>query len=172
MAIQSSIKFERESRDFAVIVDDQIVGWRGSHAEAEALRDATVTRRLQQRAAADAAQPMTPPERTEDEWAAALDAFDATAEARADALEFEPFEDCEIETCCESCGEPLDIDAAILGNGLMLCDHCYDLGDGQAERQAYREALAVQGAIEDARVEAEAEYRWLTQGQGNSRLTA
>ena len=54
MAIQSSIKFERESRDFAVIVEDQIVGWRATHCEAEALMNETVTRILEQRAAADA----------------------------------------------------------------------------------------------------------------------
>jgi hypothetical protein len=49
--IQSSIKYERESQDFAVVVDDQIVGWRGTHTEAEALLNETVTRLLERRAA-------------------------------------------------------------------------------------------------------------------------
>jgi len=80
------------------------------------------------RAAADAALAAMPmaPERSEDEFAAALEQFDATAEARADAL---------------------DEDAGIAADGLAVCGDCYDSAD---TRRAYREALAQQGAAEDA----------------------
>jgi hypothetical protein len=86
---------------------------RHSDAYAAACEESTDCAKRAAADAAIAAQPMTVE-------------VDATAQNRADALEFEPFDDCEIETCCESCGEPLDFEDAVEIDGEMWCEHCAD----------------------------------------------
>jgi len=153
--IQSSITFDRDTRDFEVTVDLQVVGWRGTRAEAESLLNETVTRRLQQRAdAADAAA-----------VAAAAAAHEATTDTPACRTCGGPVEiggdecdDC-AALCCEACGASVDAESAHLLGDRMVCGACaahqaehvaYMAALAAAdERRAYREALAEAGCAAD-----------------------
>jgi hypothetical protein len=128
--IQSSIKYDRDSRDFAVIVDDQIVGYRATHAEAEALLNETVTRITALRAQADTPACRTCGGRIEVDNSAGL--FDDECDACA-AL------------CCEACGESVGFEDSFILGDLVTCAACY------AAQQAHVAAMAALAAADDDR---------------------
>jgi hypothetical protein len=122
--IQSSITFDRDTRDFEVTVDLQVVGWRGTRAEAEALLNETVTRITALRAQAD-----TPACRTcggPVEVDASVGLFDDECDACGGL-------------CCEACGASVDAESAHLLGDRMVCAAC---AAHQAEHVAYMAALA------------------------------
>ena len=84
----------------------------------------------------------------------------AAADAALEAL------DAEIETCCESCGLPLAIEDAFLADALNVCGGCYGSADS---RRVYREALAQQGAAEDAARDAAYLAQWQRQQEDAAR---
>ena len=138
--IQTSIKYDRDSRDFAVIIDDQIFGWRVTAAGAEELLNETVTRITALRAQADD----TPACRT----------CGGPVEIDGDECD-----DC-CALCCEACGDALEFEDAHLLGANMVCSICaaqqFAHVEAMAalaaadERREYRESLALAGQAEDA----------------------
>ena len=143
--IQTSIKYDCDSRDFAVIVDDQIVGWRENAAQAESLLNETVTRITALRAQVDTPACRTCGGPVEIDTSVGL--FD------------DECDDC-AALACERCGEPVTFDTASILGDEMVCAACYAAQQAHVEamaalvaadeRRAYRESLAVAGSHVDA----------------------
>jgi len=128
--IQSSITFDRDTRDFEVTVDLQVIGWRGTRAEAEALLNETVTRITALRAQANALACRTCGGPVEIDASVGL--FD------------DECDDCG-GLCCEACGASVDAEAAHFLGDQMVCADCY------AAQQAHVAAMAALAAADDER---------------------